>query len=553
MAVQNGMLANETTFNTRLMSRTVDTSTLGRVDLLNALSASGPNVVNVQRNINALASALGIPTNQVFNYLHPWVYNFVGLPSDTVVQKIEALIQRFQATGGHNHNGVDGNGPQISAGTLTNINKFSAVWQGDTFLGATGSSSDVSALFTSKLPNGSATNVGVITSAPSNRVQLFNPNDGSFIEDSLGRRVFGRLTESSGTWTLSYFVFSGGNEIAHSFASAQDLNLFYLEVFDLETRPTIPATPDFSTLNVSADVPDASATVRGLVNIAAQTFGGDKTFQGSLKLLGAIAGDSATSSATGSSAIIERIQKLVVRLTNGSLVSVAGIDVLAGDNAKVQVISNKTGGAIEVLHNIGAKGFWVPGGQDFSLQNNSAMLCVYDEALDRWQVISGAGGGGVGYYEQPAGAINGVNVTFGPLTFVPTQDEAIVVYVDGLALLPSQFSYSNGNVVLNFAPVAGQTVTVFYTTQGTPMPAPSFTGAWKVEYITLTASDITAKQVQLDQTPVAGSQILVDIKGGSSAFYGDDFVVTGDLLQWNGLGLDGLLDAGDKLRVGYVY
>jgi len=376
MAVQNSMLANETTFNTRLMSRTVDTSTLGRVDLLNALSVSGPNVENVQRNINALASALGIPTNQVFNYLHPWIYTFIGLPSDTVVQKIEALIQRFQASGGHNHNGVDGNGPQISAGTLTNINKFSAVWQGDTFLGATGSSSDVSSLFTAKLPNGSATNVGVITNSPSNRVQLFNPNDGSFIEDSLGRRVFGRLTESSGTWTLSYFVFSGGNEIAHSFSSAQDLNLFYLEVFDLETRPTIPATPDFSTLNVSADIPDASATVRGLVNIASQTFGGDKTFQGSLKLQAGLAGDSATSSVTGSSALIERIQKLVVRLTNGSLVSVAGIDVLAGDNAKVQVISNKTGGAIEVLHDVGAKGFWIPGEQDFTLKNNSAMLCA---------------------------------------------------------------------------------------------------------------------------------------------------------------------------------
>lgn len=555
MAVQNSMLANETTFNTRLMSRTVDTSTLGRVDLQNILAESGPSVSNVQRNINALASALGIPTNQVFDYLHPWVYAFIGAADDTVVEKIEALIQRFQAVGGHNHNGIDGNGPAISASTLLDINPFQAVWQGDEIAGVTGSSVDVSSLFTLKAPGGSPTSAGVITGPPSNRVQLFDPNDGSFIEDGTGKRVFGRLTEAAGVWTLSFFVFDAGVEVAHNFALAQDLSLFYLEVFGLADRPTIPATPDFSTLNVSADIPDATISVRGLVNTGAQDFAGNKTLDGNLRLFSALQGNQESNSQSGSNVVLTRAEITVIGLSNNSLVSVAGIGALAGDDSKIQFIANLTSNPVTIVHDLGANGFLIPGEENFDLGAGQAMLCLYDEDLDRWQVISGAGGagGGVGYYETPAGAINGVNTTFGPLTFVPTQAESVIAYVDGLALLPTEFSYSAGNVILTTPPVAGQTVTVFYTTEGTPIAPPSFTGAWKVEYRTLTAGEIAAKELVLDQTPVAGTEILVDIKGGSTAFYADDFVVTGNLLQWATLGLDGLLVAGDKLRIGYVY
>jgi hypothetical protein len=555
MAVQNNQLANETTFNTRLMSRTVDTSTLGRVDLLNALAVSGPNVLNVQRNINALASALGIPINQVFNYLHPWVYSYIGLPTDTVVQKIEALIQRFDGIAGHNHNGTDGSGAKISAVNLVDINPLQAVWQGDSLTGVTGSSVDVSGLFSGKQPGGSATNVGVITTPPSNRVQLFNPDDGSFIEDSSGKRVFGRLIENAGVWEIEFFVFNAGAEVPHTFATAQDILFYYLEVFDLQNRPTIPATPDFSTLNVSADVPDATPTVRGLVNTVSQTFAGNKTFNGNIKLNSDLKGNVAVNNQSGSNVVLNRTEITVIALQNPGLTSIAGINAIAGDNAKIQFVANKTSNPIDVIHNSGPKGFLIPGEEDFELGVNQAMLCLYDEGLDRWQVISGAGtgGGGVGYYETPAGAVNGSNVTFGPLTFVPTQEEAIIVYVDGLALLPSEFSYSGGNVILNTAPVPGQTVTVFYTTYGTPIPPPVFSNVFKVEYRTLTAAEIAAKQLQLDETPVSPSEILVDVQGGSSAFYGDDFIVSGDLVQWNGLGLDGLLAAGDKLRIGYVY
>lgn len=53
MSVSNGQLANQTTFNNAFVSRLVDTSTVGKLDLNNSVIAdSGPTVTNVQRHIN---------------------------------------------------------------------------------------------------------------------------------------------------------------------------------------------------------------------------------------------------------------------------------------------------------------------------------------------------------------------------------------------------------------------------------------------------------------------------------------------------------------------
>ena len=49
MSVSNGQLGDANTFNTSFMSREVDTSTVGKIDLNNAGSAS---IVDVQAVIN---------------------------------------------------------------------------------------------------------------------------------------------------------------------------------------------------------------------------------------------------------------------------------------------------------------------------------------------------------------------------------------------------------------------------------------------------------------------------------------------------------------------
>jgi len=245
----------------------------------------------------------------------------------------------------------------------------------------------------------------------------------------------------------------------------------------------------------------------------------------------------------------------VVRLTNAGLVSVEGIGYTY-DQQKI-ILVNDTGVSFDVLNDAAAsptQGIITGTGNDLALDDQQTLLLVYDATEARWRVIGGTGaGGGVGFQEVPGGLINGVNTIFGPLTYTPSSDDSILVFVDGIALKNSEWSKSGSNVVLSVAPVLGQEVYVYYLTQGTIAPPPVISGVLKTEYRTLTLGEEVAKAITLLQTPVAPGEVLLDVKGGGAQFYSDDFVVSGSTLSWNGLGLDGLLVAGDKLRVTYVY
>jgi len=74
-----------------------------------------------------------------------------------------------------------------------------------------------------------------------------------------------------------------------------------------------------------------------------------------------------------------------------------------------------------------------------------------------------------------------------------------------------------------------------------------------VEEFTLTSTDITNKKVTLTYTPVNGNFVRLDVIGGGAQDNGVDFSVnaTTKELSWSGLGLDGILEAGDVLRVTY--
>jgi hypothetical protein len=170
----------------------------------------------------------------------------------------------------------------------------------------------------------------------------------------------------------------------------------------------------------------------------------------------------------------------------------------------------------------------------------------------QWDDLAGSGGG-VGFQEDLAGAVNGTNKVFGPLSLLPSNDDSIIVFVNGLALRESEWTKLGSNVELAVAPSVGQRVHVFYLTDGAPAPAPIISNAWKTEYRTLTAGEIAAKELTLSQTPASPGEVMLDVIGGGPMFYGDDFIVTTSTLSWNGLSLDGVLSVGDRLRVGFVY
>lgn len=72
-----------------------------------------------------------------------------------------------------------------------------------------------------------------------------------------------------------------------------------------------------------------------------------------------------------------------------------------------------------------------------------------------------------------------------------------------------------------------------------------------MEIIEISPAESIAKEVILADTPNFPLKTLVDVDGGGAAFYTLDFTVTGNVLSWAGGRLDGLLGAGDKLRVVY--
>ena len=80
----------------------------------------------------------------------------------------------------------------------------------------------------------------------------------------------------------------------------------------------------------------------------------------------------------------------------------------------------------------------------------------------------------------------------------------------------------------------------------------------KVEIITLTSGDISNKFVDLTNVPFTNTAVEVNPVGGPAQEYGADFTVVdigGDVkrLNWNSLGMDGVITSGDKLIVSYTH
>ncbi len=195
--------------------------------------------------------------------------------------KVEALVERFTNATGHDHSGVDGHGPKINFFNLLHVNKYRADFSSMTFISVGGVSENISASMAAKVPGGDASTPGVLTTAPLNKVELLDSSTGTFFEDSQGQRIFGRVTYAGSIWTLSYYTNEAGVETAYNFPAATSVKTFFREVYTLETLPTIPSSPaDFGTLDITADVVDASLLTRGLVSTGAQSMAGAKTWSG---------------------------------------------------------------------------------------------------------------------------------------------------------------------------------------------------------------------------------------------------------------------------------
>jgi hypothetical protein len=275
MAVSDGQPVNASVTNAAYLSRTVDSDTVAKITLDDPDVVSGDTINNAQRYINEIADSDGTD-GEGDATRKQYSSNNVVTDGDDRKTAIGKLDGEFDVSTGHDHDGV--NSKAVSAANLDNFNNLFAEFQVGEENGVSGLTYDISADFAAKSPGGDSNTAGVITTAPNNRVELIDNSNGGEIEDGSGRRVYARLTESSGTWTLSFYVNDAGVETAYNLPST-DISYLYREVFTAETRPTIPASLGlFDSLNVTADVVDATPSQPGKVNTGAQSFGGVKEF-----------------------------------------------------------------------------------------------------------------------------------------------------------------------------------------------------------------------------------------------------------------------------------
>jgi len=72
-----------------------------------------------------------------------------------------------------------------------------------------------------------------------------------------------------------------------------------------------------------------------------------------------------------------------------------------------------------------------------------------------------------------------------------------------------------------------------------------------IERKTLSTTDISNKYITLEIEPSEPEETKFDVVGGITQNYGDDFIVDGSLVKWEGLFLDGVLEEGDTVIITY--
>lgn len=506
MPVFNGQPVDQAITNPAFIDAQVDDFAEGKIGLKNTdTPASGAFIDNTQAAINANTIATGADET---DFTAAVTYS---APLNTILsgqnhkQSLEVLADKFDPTTGHTHDGSNGNGGPIVAASLTNVPYRGIFNAGSTYVSAGGMTDDVSSIMGGKTVSTGSTVLGVVTTAPYNKVilrQALGLEADDAFTDGLGNIVYGRITWSASVWTISYYVDLSGTETPYSFPAAQGVKWYYQELYNpMVSLPVYDTSAFIPSDSATADVDTATTTLQGKVQLASA---GD--------LPGPIASSSSAGTANAKVANADHSHEGVHSLGIYSVVGTAKGDVL------------------------------LEAGNAISLSFSSGRIKIDSS-------------GGLLYQETPAGVVNGVNTTFGPLTYPPSDGNSVIVMVNFLAVHKSHWTLSGSNIVFSagYEPQFGQQVYVVYLTTGVALPPPPApTGAFNVKYRTLTGGEITAKQLTMSPAAADVTGVQLDIISGGAVEYLVDFTVTGSILSWNGLGLDGVLSAGDKLRLVYV-
>lgn len=106
-------------------------------------------------------------------------------------------------------------------------------------------------------------------------------------------------------------------------------------------------------------------------------------------------GSTANDAATGSNQTLSTVVTGIIRLTSGTLTSVAGIP--AGYSGQKVIVENKTGNSININNEdtgaTAANRIQTGSGSNVLMSNNASFMFVYDTTSSRWQLVGGTGSG----------------------------------------------------------------------------------------------------------------------------------------------------------------
>lgn len=230
--VVDGTPVDAATTNPAFLDANGDDTGIGVYTLANVdTPASGPQIDNIQREHNSIASFVGKAINALYNALPTWTPVAGFLSTDNLFARLDFITGKFHATTGHAHTGAAGDGPPISSAGVGGVPLRGYDYATTNLTGVTGSSSNVSTQLTGVVESSGPTVEGAVTTVPHNLVllrQASGTSAGQAFSDTNGNTVYGRLTKSGAVWTLSYYSLVSGTETAYSFASSTSI-IWYLQ------------------------------------------------------------------------------------------------------------------------------------------------------------------------------------------------------------------------------------------------------------------------------------------------------------------------------------
>lgn len=501
--VVDGQPVSAAVTNPAFLDANGDDTANGKISLDNFVdpSVSGPSITNIQRELNAVSSYTGKPTNVSYSTTPSWINNDIGASTDSLKTRADLLTAAMNLATGHKHDGLTGSGGPISSGDLVNV-PLMGYWIQAVDITASGTSDDVSSDFTTEAASTNSTTEGVVVNTPYNRTilrQASGVNEGDKFVDGSGNEVYGRITfVGPSTWTLSFYVDISGTETAYSFSSSTDIRWYYQKLYN----PMVLGAPVYDPMafipseNVTSDIIDATTSLYGKVILA-----------------------------------------------NTAPPAIASTSSVGTANGRVANQDHTHAG----VHNITIYGTADTVIGDVELEAGTGVTFTKMSAT---RIKLDASTASVGYQEIPAGTTNGVTTTFGPLTQTPADENSLIVFKNGLMVDTAEYSLSGSSIVFTTPPVFGDQLYCFYIiSSAAPPPAPS--GTEQLEYRVITGPEAAAKQLTLAATPSSPTKVMVDAIGGGAQRLSVDFNIASNVLTWNGYALDGVLASGDCLRIHY--